>query len=115
MLHRQINWSELINSYRNFNFRVERFPIKDFSRDELIAKLKPASDILHELISDGKEVYVHCTAGMNRAAAIVITYIVFSDSLSLEEAYEYVRSYREIICPDINDISQVIKKEISYI
>jgi protein-tyrosine phosphatase len=109
LIHRQVNWNANLKAYEKYNIQIVRYPIRDFDQSDLISKLKGAADELRDLLNDDNLVYVHCTAGMSRAAATVIAYMVFYQNYSLEEAYEYVKSYRNIICPNLNAISEVIK------
>lgn len=109
MTHRQINWQHNLASYEKHEIQVIRYPIRDFDQQDLISKLKGANDLLKELLMEGKTVYVHCTAGMSRAAATVIGYLVFYECYSLEDAYDFVKFHRSIICPNMGAIAEVIK------
>ncbi len=109
MQHRQINWNSNLKAYVKHDIEIVRHPIRDFDQSDLIEKLKEASDILKNLLENGYVVYVHCTAGMSRAAATVIAYLVFYHDYTLEEAHDYVKSFREIICPNLKAIETVIK------
>ena len=42
----------------------------------------------------GKRVYVHCTAGINRATLTVVGYLTFVLGMALEEAEQLVKSKR---------------------
>lgn len=108
MSHRQINWKANLEAYRKFGIDIVRYPIRDFDSEDLKVKLRGAAEKLKEFIKEGKSVYVHCTAGMSRAAATVISYLVFNHDYSLEEAYEYVKFYRNIICPNMTVLSHVV-------
>lgn len=114
MVHRQINWQANLNAYKKYDIEVERIPIRDFDPDDLLIKLQGAAEKLKDLLNSNKIVYVHCTAGMSRAAATVIAYLVLFDTYSLDEAYEYVKFYRNIICPNMNVLSKVVNN-IEYI
>ncbi len=109
MHHRQINWNNNLKAYKKHSIEIVRHPIRDFDQLDLIEKLKDASDHLKGLLDKGFLVYVHCTAGMSRAAATVIAYLVFYQDFCLEEAHDFVKSYREIICPNLKAIETVIK------
>ncbi len=109
--HRQINWPANLKALKKYDIEIVRFPIRDFDADDLKQKLKGAAEKLKDLLQDGKSVYVHCTAGMSRAAATVIAYLVLYDKFSLEEAYEYVKFYRNIICPNMTVLSQVLSDD----
>jgi protein-tyrosine phosphatase len=106
--HRQVNWEAHLRAYLEHDIKVIRYPIEDFNQEDLIKKLKGAGDALSDLVSDEKTVYVHCTAGMSRAAATVIIYLVFYQNYTLEDAFDFVKSHREIICPNMKAIEKVI-------
>jgi protein-tyrosine phosphatase len=108
MSHRQINWKANLEAYRKHRIDIVRYPIRDFDAEDLKVKIKGAAEKLKELIDEGKSVYVHCTAGMSRAAATVIIYLVFNYDYSLDEAYEYVKYYRNIICPNMTVLSDIV-------
>lgn len=68
----------------------------DFSPDDLERKLALASDLLHQLITIGHRVYVHCTAGIGRAPAGVTGYLAWYEGMELEAAGEKVKSLRPL-------------------
>lgn len=116
-LHRQINWQDNLKAYAQNNIEIRRHPILDFNTEDLVKNLKSSGDLLQELIKKNHVVYVHCTAGMSRAAATVIIYLYYYQYMSFEDAYDLVKKHRSIICPNVGAIKQVIKsherKEIS--
>ncbi len=109
MTHRQINWKNNLKAYEKYNIKIIRYPIRDFDQSDLILKLKGAQEELTSLLEEGNSVYVHCTAGMSRAAATVIAHLVFKENFNLEEAYDYVKTNRPIICPNYKAIEEVIR------
>lgn len=111
--HRQINWNFQLKAYKDNLVLIERYPIFDFNPEDLINKLKGAGDLLNKLIKENHTVYVHCTAGMSRAAATVICYLYYYQSFSLNDAYEFVKKHRSIICPNLKAIQQVISNQES--
>lgn len=106
--HRQINHNQQKNECKELGIEITRYPIEDFDQDDLENKLKGAGDTLKKLLDKGKTVYVHCTAGMSRAAATVIIYLVLYEDFSVEEAREFVKKYRPIICPNWDVINKVV-------
>lgn len=111
MQHRQVNWGTLFSLYQKRKIVPFRFPIKDFNRKDLTDKLVEAASLLKNLVSEMHRVYVHCTAGMSRAAATVIAYLVLEKSFNVMQAHDYVKSFRAIICPDIAAIKQAVELE----
>jgi protein-tyrosine phosphatase len=106
--HRQVDWSHLLRVYKDHNIEITRLPIEDFNQEDLIEKLRSAGDKLNELLSLDNVVYVHCTAGMSRAAATVIIYLVFYQNYTSEDAYDFIKSHRSVICPNMKAIEKVI-------
>lgn len=72
---------------------------------------KVTADI-HELIENGKKVYVHCFIGKSRAASIVVAYVIKYGNLGWIEAKELVENKRQIcINPGFNE--QLSEYELS--
>jgi protein-tyrosine phosphatase len=74
--------------------RFVRTPIQDGSADAMGERLRVALDDLHALIADGRRVYVHCNAGLNRAPTLVIGYLRAHGKMSLDEAVAHVKKHR---------------------
>lgn len=111
MIHRQVNWETNVQIYKKKRIEFVRFPIQDFNRKDLSQKLVEAANALNGLISKLHKVYVHCTAGMSRAAATVIAYLVINGDFTVIEAHDFVKSHRSIICPDIQAIKDAVEPE----
>lgn len=58
--------------------------------------------------NDGLKVYVHCTAGMGRAPAIVLVYLCLFKGMEPEEARAYVKSYRTVSVPNMNAVKVIV-------
>lgn len=50
---------------------------------------------------------VHCHAGRSRSATICLAYLMRTLNLSLDNAFEHVRSRREVIDPNLNFMRQL--------
>lgn len=56
----------------------------------------------------GLQVYVHCTAGMGRAPAIVVTYLCLYKGMGPDEADLYVKQYRKVSVPNLRAIKEIV-------
>ena len=52
-------------------------------------------------------VLVHCLAGISRSVTVTVAYLMFSMSLSFDDAYEFLRQVRPNISPNFNFIGQL--------
>eukprot|EP01024_Parvocaulis_polyphysoides_P052890 TRINITY_DN5249_c0_g4_i2.p1 TRINITY_DN5249_c0_g4~~TRINITY_DN5249_c0_g4_i2.p1 ORF type:complete len:466 (-),score=50.57 TRINITY_DN5249_c0_g4_i2:327-1619(-) len=90
----QINYIEL----RQFGIENEtvmvRIPMRDFDRNDQMLMLPEAVRMLAILLGCGHRVYVHCTAGINRASTTVIGYLTFVQGWSYSEAHDLVKQKR---------------------
>ena len=112
LLIRQVNYELQIEEAKKYGITINRYPIEDFNQIDLYNKLKGAGDLLNQLLKEGKKIYVHCTAGMSRSAAVVIIYLVLYENYTVEEANNFCKKYRPVICPNygvINKIASIYK------
>jgi atypical dual specificity phosphatase len=69
-------------------------PMRDFDLADQRQHLAAAVRALAALLGHGHRVYVHCTAGINRAPLTVLGYLTFVESLCPHEAFEVLRGGR---------------------
>ena len=112
LIFRQINHQLQLKQAKDCGIKINRYPIEDFNQEDLAEKLKGAGDLLNKLLKEGNTVYVHCTAGMSRAAATVIIYLVLYEDFTVEDAANFCKKHRPVICPNygvINRIASIYK------
>ena len=112
LIFRQINHELQLKQSKSLGIKINRYPIEDFNQEDLAEKLKGAGDLLNKLLKEGNTVYVHCTAGMSRAAATVIIYLVLYENYTVEDAANFCKKHRPVICPNygvINKIASIYK------
>lgn len=76
-MQHKINWKVLKDHYKTHKIRVYRFPINDQVQDSYCASLFVGAQHLNSLLNvqNEKTVLIHCSSGMSRAPAVVITYL----------------------------------------
>jgi hypothetical protein len=94
---------------KSYNYKIINIVDKD---DEDVYKYF-AETI--EFIENNQPVYVHCRRGISRSATIVIAYLMWKMKLKFEEAYEFLRARRKIVCPNNGFIAQLKKFEENII
>ena len=69
-------------------------------------------DEIGEIIHKAGVVLVNCAAGISRSSSLVIAYLMIENRWLYEEAYNYVKSKRSIINPNIGFVKQL--KALEY-
>ena len=110
LIHRQINLELHKKQAWEIGIEINHYPIEDFNSNDLANRLKGAGDKLNELLKRGKTVYVHCTAGMSRAAATVIIYLVLYEDWTVWDAKEFCKYHRPVICPNYGVINMIARR-----
>jgi hypothetical protein len=109
--HRGVNWSKMINYYQASGITAVHYPIHDFNEEDLKLKLFKGAEVLNEMINDqGLKVYVHCTAGMGRAPAVVLTYLSLFKGWDPTDADLYVKQYRKVSVPNMRAVKTVVEQ-----
>jgi protein-tyrosine phosphatase len=94
-----LRWEVLQTLGRENAIDMRRVPIRDFDPADLLKKMETALLELDDLFTECKRVYVHCTAGINRSAGILLAYLVLRRGFSPDTAYHLLRSRRPQISP----------------
>lgn len=107
---RQVDLEKLVDCYRKAGIAFHRLAIEDFNETDLVVKLPVALRLLKRLTDADHQVYLHCTAGMGRSAALAVAYISLYHGKPLEQALAYVKRHRPVICPNVNALRCVLDK-----
>ena len=108
-VHR-IDWRKLQSAYQYNDIAVQRFPIIDFDETDLGNRLAEPVRSLNSLMVVGHRVYVHCNAGVCRAPATVLGYLVHYRGMSIEKGLDYIRRNRPQANPYISAVQQGVRE-----
>ena len=99
----------MLRYYRDQLITAVHFPIHDFNEEDLKSKLFDGASLLNKMINEqGLKVYVHCTAGMGRAPAVVLVYLCLFKGMEPEEARVYVKSFRSVSVPNMTAVKAIV-------
>jgi protein-tyrosine phosphatase len=108
--HYGISLKALVHSYALAGIDLHRFPIRDFDKSELVANLAPGVQELTKALSpEQAKVYVHCTAGVNRAPTLVAAYLMRALKLSARDAFDFVCMKRH--CSPYLDVLEIYETD----
>ena len=95
----EIDYPRHLRQGRALGLVMARCPMRDFDPDDQRRGLPAAVRALRELLKQDHRVYVHCTAGINRASLVVVSYLTWIEGASLEEAMAILLRARPEILP----------------
>lgn len=76
-----------------------RLPMRDFDKEDQATMLPDAVRHVAALAATGRRVYVHCTAGINRAPLTVVGYLAFVRGWNANDALKAVKAARPAANP----------------
>lgn len=84
--------------------------LNDSPSEDITSILYDVFDYLEEVrLKPKSRVFVHCVKGASRSAAIVIAYLMWSNSKSFSDALDQVRSARAVTDPNLGFASQLLQ------
>ena len=112
-----LNFPKFYDNIINNKFRYIRIPLDDSKNyvDQLIMSLNMPKicPIIHKYLNKGQNVYIHCYAGMQRSATVVICYLIYLDKINndlkkLNYYYNFLKSKRVVVFKPDPTFSDVI-------
>jgi len=89
------------------DYKYFKLPLVDRVTQDLFPHFQEAMDF----IDSSDRVLVHCAGGMSRSAAVVIAFLMIKNKWKYQQAFEYVKEKRPIVCPNEGFITQLKKLE----
>lgn len=87
---------ELAALYRDAGIVFRRVPTPDFDREALARNLPAAVSQVEAGMADPRaRLYLHCTAGVNRAPTTAAGFLIKARGISAREAHEYLIARRD--------------------
>nr|XP_020663426.1 dual specificity protein phosphatase 19 [Pogona vitticeps] len=91
------------------DFTYKMIPILDLPETDIVSYFPECFEFIEEAQLKNGVVLVHCNAGVSRAAAIVIGFLMHSEGLSFSRAFSLVKNARPAICPNPGFMEQLHK------
>jgi protein-tyrosine phosphatase len=92
--------------------QFERTPVDDFDKAQLASRLPACVAALEAALEEeSSRVYLHCTAGMNRAPTIAAAFLMRSHGMPSRVAYEFVTTRRS--CRPYMSLLQAFESSIN--
>jgi len=88
-----------------------RCPANDNCGQNIKQYFNDAISFIEAARCTGGRILVHCQGGVSRSPSIVLAYIIARYDRSLMEAFQFVKSQRQIIAPNFNFLGQLLDFE----
>jgi len=112
---RQRNITKMLNMcahvMRRDGYDILQIPISNYGETGLRSCLDKCFNFIEEARKNAKNILVHCHAGVNRSATVVVAYLMASQKWDLKTAYSYVKERRKIIELDPKYFQQLLEFE----
>ncbi|CAK9817894.1 Dual specificity protein phosphatase Mpk3 [Anthophora plagiata] len=89
------------------SIKYMQIPISDHWSQNLASFFPQAIQFIEEARSSDKGVLVHCLAGVSRSVTITVAYLMHKCSLSLNDAFNLVRSKKSNVAPNFHFMEQL--------
>ena len=94
-----------------YDFNYERSDLRDTEDEDIITEFYRIVPIIHEELSKGKSVLVHCIWGKSRSCSFVAAYLIKYKHFTTDQALDFIKQKRCQICPNANYVRQLRQYE----
>mmetsp|Transcript_4923 Transcript_4923/g.7290 ORF Transcript_4923/g.7290 Transcript_4923/m.7290 type:complete len:361 (+) Transcript_4923:67-1149(+) len=95
-----LNVSSDVKNFFPEDYTYHKINLPDEPGSDLNSHFSKAFEFIEDAKKGGGKVLIHCYQGVSRSSTITLAYLMHSQSWSLKDAYDYVKSQRPEICPN---------------
>uniref|UniRef100_A0A8C9NM75 Dual specificity phosphatase 1 n=1 Tax=Serinus canaria TaxID=9135 RepID=A0A8C9NM75_SERCA len=106
-----INVSANCPNHFEGHYQYKSIPVEDNHKADISSWFNEAIDFIDSVKNEGGRVFVHCQAGISRSATICLAYLMRTNRVKLDEAFEFVKQRRSIISPNFSFMGQLLQFE----
>ncbi|XP_068594708.1 dual specificity protein phosphatase 2 [Brachionichthys hirsutus] len=106
-----LNVSSTCPNFYEGEFQYLRLTVEDSLAADIRACFAPAIAFIDSVKQCGGRVLVHCQAGISRSATICLAYLMHTQRVKLEEAFDFVKQRRKVISPNLAFMGQLLQFE----
>ncbi|XP_062274408.1 dual specificity protein phosphatase 2 [Scomber scombrus] len=106
-----LNVSSSCPNFYEGEFQYLRINVEDNLAADIRACFATAIAFIDSVKQSGGRVLVHCQAGISRSATICLAYLMHTQRVRLEEAFDFVKQRRQVISPNLAFMGQLLQFE----
>uniref|UniRef100_A0A4W6C397 Dual specificity phosphatase 2 n=1 Tax=Lates calcarifer TaxID=8187 RepID=A0A4W6C397_LATCA len=106
-----LNVSSTCPNFYEGEFEYLRLTVEDSLAADIRACFSTAIAFIDSVKQSGGRVLVHCQAGISRSATICLAYLMHTQRVRLDEAFDFVKQRRHVISPNLAFMGQLLQFE----
>ncbi|PRP76262.1 hypothetical protein PROFUN_07784 [Planoprotostelium fungivorum] len=106
-----LNVADEIENCFPTDFYYKKYCFEDDEEQDLMSHFEETNRWIEQARTEGELVIVHCAAGVSRSATIIIAYLMKHKSMTLRQAFDFVREKRPVVNPNSGFLKQLCKYE----
>lgn len=106
-----LNVSSTCPNFYEGELQYLRLTVEDTLAADIKACFSTAIAFIDSVKQSGGRVLVHCQAGISRSATICLAYLMHTQRVRLEEAFDFVKQRRHVISPNLAFMGQLLQFE----
>uniref|UniRef100_H3DD43 Dual specificity protein phosphatase 2 n=1 Tax=Tetraodon nigroviridis TaxID=99883 RepID=H3DD43_TETNG len=106
-----LNVSSTCPNFFEGEFRYLQLTVEDSLATDIRACFSTAIAFIDSVKQSGGRVLVHCQAGISRSATICLAYLMHTQRVKLDEAFDFVKQRRQVISPNLAFMGQLLQFE----
>ncbi|XP_056275703.1 dual specificity protein phosphatase 2 [Pseudoliparis swirei] len=106
-----LNVSSTCPNFYEGDFQYLRLTVEDNMAADIRACFSTAIAFIDSVKQSGGRVLVHCQAGISRSATICLAYLMHTQRVKLDEAFDFVKRRRQVISPNLAFMGQLLQFE----
>ncbi|KAK7359034.1 hypothetical protein VNO77_00978 [Canavalia gladiata] len=95
--------------YFKSEFVYKTLWLQDSPSEDITSILYDVFDYFEDVRQQGGRVLVHCCQGVSRSTSLVIAYLMWRESQSFEDAFQYVKNARGVTNPNMGFACQLLQ------
>lgn len=106
-----LNVSSTCPNFYEGELQYLRLTVEDSLAADIRACFSTAIAFIDSVKQSGGRVLVHCQAGISRSATICLAYLMHTQRVKLDEAFDFVKQRRQVISPNLAFMGQLLQFE----
>ncbi|CAN9513049.1 unnamed protein product [Ophioblennius macclurei] len=106
-----LNVSSTCPNFYEGELQYLRLTVEDTLAADIKACFSTAIAFIDAVKQSGGRVLVHCQAGISRSATICLAYLMHTQRVRLEEAFDFIKQRRHVISPNLAFMGQLLQFE----